>query len=299
VNDQLAGQASCLAAALLWAISVSLFKGPIVKYGAPIINLAKCLVATLLQGLTVWALGLDDSLWTAPTSGVVLIAASGVVGLVLGDTALFAAVVRIGVHRTLLLQTLSPLFAAVIAYIWLDERPTMSQALGGLLILAGIALVVAPRGGANSSIRGGVSRLGLLLGTIAAFGQGSGIVLAKVGMGDVHVLTASFLRLGAAAAGLALIGLLAGRSKRLWRLALDAPMLGRTLPAIVLGTYLALFLMMAGISLAPAAIAAVLLSTPPVFSLFIEAFVDKQPIALNGLAGTLLAVAGVAVLGAG
>ena len=54
-----------------------------------------------------------------------------------------------------------------------------------------------------------------------------------------------------------------------------------------------------GLSLAPAAIAAVLLSTPPVFSLFIEAFVEKRPITLNGLAGTLLAVIGVAVLSTG
>jgi drug/metabolite transporter (DMT)-like permease len=138
-----------------------------------------------------------------------------------------------------------------------------------------------------------------MLGIIAALGQGGGIVLAKEGMGDVHVLAASCLRLGAAAIGLALIGLLTGRFGRLWKLTLDLPTLGRTMPAIMMGTYLALFLMMAGISLAPAAIAAVLLSTPPVFSLFIEAFVDKRPITLNGLAGTLLAVAGVAVLSAG
>jgi len=203
------------------------------------------------------------------------------------------------VHRTLLLQTLSPLFAALIAYLWLGERPTLQQAAGALLILAGIALVVAPRGGSGRALKGSITRCGMLLGTVAALGQGGGLVLAKVGMGDVHVLAASCLRLGAAAVGLAVIGLLAGRLGRLRRLALDRPALGRTMPAILLGTYLALFLMMAGIAYAPAAVAAVLLSTPPVFSLFIEAFVEKRPITLNGLAGTLLAVIGVAVLSAG
>ena len=299
MSGSLAGQAACLSAALLWAIAVSLFRRPIEKYGAPTVNLAKCLVATLLQCITVWALGLGDTLWSAPAGGVALLAASGVVGLTLGDTALFGAVARIGVHRSLLLQTLSPLFAAIIAYLWLGERTTMQQAAGALLILAGIALVVAPRGAGEISKAASGAGWGLLLGLIAAFGQGSGLVLAKVGMGEIHILAASCLRLGAAAIGLALIGLLAGRFGRLRKLSLDRPALGRTLPAIFLGTYLALFLMMAGIAHAPAAVAAVLLATPPVFSLFIEAYVDKQPIRLNGLAGTLLAVAGVALLSAG
>lgn len=299
MSDALAGQAACLFAALLWAVSVSLFRRPIEIYGAPTINLAKCLIATILQGLTVWALGLGGSLWSAPPTGIALIAASGLVGLVLGDTALFAAVVRIGVHRTLLLQTLSPLFAAAIAFLWLGERPTLQQAAGGLLIMAGIALVVAPRKGGGSSLKGSIARWGLILGAVAALGQGGGIVMAKVGMGDVNVLAASCLRLGAATVGLAVIGLLAGRLGRLRKLACDRPALKRTMPAILLGTYLALFLMMAGIAYAPAAIAAVLLATPPIFSLFIEAYVDKQPVTLNGLAGTLLAVIGVAVLSAG
>ena len=121
MSGVLAGQAACLAAALLWAVSVSLFREPIEKYGAPTINLAKCLLAALLQAVTVWALGRADSLWSAPAAGLLLIAGSGLVGLVLGDTALFAAVTRIGVHRTLLLQTLSPVFAAVTAYLWLGE----------------------------------------------------------------------------------------------------------------------------------------------------------------------------------
>jgi drug/metabolite transporter (DMT)-like permease len=291
VSGVIAGQAACLSAAFLWAVSVSLFRKPIERYGAPTINLAKCLLAALLQAVTVWALGRADSLWSAPALGLLLIAGSGLVGLVLGDTALFAAVTRIGVHRTLLLQTLSPIFAAVTAYLWLGERPTLVQSVGAILILAGIALVVAPSGSAAVT-----KRWGLSLGILAALGQGGGLVMAKVGMAGVDVLAASSLRLGAAALGLALIGLIMRRLGVLWRLTVDLQAMGRTVPAIIMGTYLALFLMMAGIALAPASIAAVLLSTSPVFSLFIEAFVERRPVSLRGLVGTLIAVAGVAVL---
>jgi drug/metabolite transporter (DMT)-like permease len=291
MSGTLAGQAACLSAAFLWALSVSLFRRPIERYGAPTINLAKCLLATLLQCVTVWAMGLADSLWSAPTEGLLLIAGSGVVGLVVGDTALFAAVSRIGVHRTLLLQTLSPVFAAIVAYFWLGERPTAVQAAGALLILAGIMLVVAPRGTVQAT-----RPWGWTLGILAALGQGGGIVMAKVGMGGVNVLAASCLRLGAAAVVLALIGLFANRFGELWKLTVDTSAITRVVPAIIMGTYLALFLMMAGIAMAPASIAAVLLSTPPVFSLFIEAFVERRPVSQRGLVGTLIAVSGVAVL---
>jgi drug/metabolite transporter (DMT)-like permease len=54
--------------------------------------------------------------------------------------------------------------------------------------------------------------------------------------------------------------------------------------------------MMLGIALAPAAIAATLLSVSPVYGLFIDAFFLRQPVTAKGLAGTLLAVAGVAIL---
>jgi drug/metabolite transporter (DMT)-like permease len=308
-GDALAGVSACLAAAFLWAVAVTLFRRPVERYGARTVNLAKCLLATLLQGLTVWAAGQGSALLTASAGSLALVAASGVVGLTLGDTALFAAVRRIGVHRTLLLQTLSPVFAALIAFLWRGERITAGQAGGALLILAGVALVVAPRrplGTPGTATLGEGARAaataavpGLAFALLAALGQGGGVVLAKSGMEEIGFLPASFLRLAAAALGLLLIGIFSEDLKRLGPFLRDRDMLARALPATLLGTYLALFLMMAGVALAPASVAAVLLATSPVFSLFLEAALERRAPDLRGLAGTLLAVAGVAVLSSG
>ncbi len=70
----------------------------------------------------------------------------------------------------------------------------------------------------------------------------------------------------------------------------------RMLPAAFLGTYLALVLMMVGVALAPATIAAVLLATSPIFGLVIEAVADRKPPTAFAVIGTIVAVAGVAVL---
>jgi drug/metabolite transporter (DMT)-like permease len=137
---------------------------------------------------------------------------------------------------------------------------------------------------------------GVLLGVLAAFGQGTGVVLAKAGMVEMPVVAASFLRLASAALGLFVLAAALRQFDRLGRLLRAKAMITRVVPATLLGTYLALFLMMLGIALAPAAIAATLLSVSPIYGLFIDAVVNRQKITARGIVGTLLAVAGVAIL---
>ncbi|MDH3626057.1 MAG: DMT family transporter [Acidobacteriota bacterium] len=288
------GPTACLTTAGLWAMSVYLFRGPIELHGARSVNLMKCSIAAVLQGVTVLLLGQFHALFEAPIRSVVLIGISGIIGLTLGDTSLFAAIARLGVHRTLLLQTLSPVFAAITAALVLDEQLTPRIAVGGLVILSGVGMVVAPSRRSGSG--GDWKLLGILFAVLAALGQAVGLVLAKQGMEDVAILPASFLRLGSAAIGLLLLGSAAGGLSRLRGLIGDRNSLARVAPGTLFGTYIALFLMMAGIAWSPAAVSSVLLSTGPVFSLIFDRFVVGQAITPRALAGTLLAIAGVAVV---
>ena len=70
-------------------------------------------------------------------------------------------------------------------------------------------------------------------------------------------------------------------------------------PAALAGTYLAMVLMMAGVAWAPASIAALLLGTSPVFGLVVEAVADRSWPRPSEVVGTLVAVAGIAVLASG
>jgi drug/metabolite transporter (DMT)-like permease len=299
-----AGEAVCLLTALLWAVAVALFRGPVLAHGARAVNLVKLLLGATLQGLTVLALGQAHVLSAASTRTILLLVVSGVIGLAMGDTALFGAVARLGVHRTLLLQTLAPIFAALVAWGWQGELPTPHELIGAAVILAGVALVVAPGRGQITSTPATPKVAtplvaGVLLGVLAAMGQGVGLVLAKEGMIEMPVVPASFLRLAAAAVGLTLLTATPLRVMQVRKLFTAPILLRRVVPATLLGTYVALFLMMLGIALAPAAIAATLLSVSPIYGLLIDTFVHRQPVTARGLAGTLLAVAGVAVLAHG
>ena len=293
----LLGEGSCLLAALIWAFTIAMFRGPIESFGARTINLAKCLIASVLLGATILILGQGAALSGTPARDVLFVGASGLVGLTLGDSALFAAVRRLGAYRALLLQCMAPLFTAAFALAWQGERLTGSRLAGMALTLAGVALVVAPRdlGGADPSGRR-LHSAGILLGILAAVGQGGGIVLAKEGMDTLPALHASFVRLGTAAAGLVLLAFLDGTHVRASRLSRTPRSLARVVPAALMGSYVGIFLMMFGVGHAPAAVAAVLLSTTPVFSLFLDVARGRERFSLRAVAGTLLAIAGVVVL---
>jgi drug/metabolite transporter (DMT)-like permease len=294
------GEAACLAAAVLWAVAVELFRAPIGTWGPTTVNLAKCVLGTALLAVTVAVVGGFGDLLAAPAGALAVLALSGLVGLTVGDTALFVAVTRIGVHRTLLLQTLAPVFAAGIAAATTGEWPTGGQLLGGLLILAGVALVIGPpRAGEGAAPNRAATSVGLAMGLLAALGQGAGVVLSRVGMASIDVAPATLVRLATAAASLVLLAACRRQLGTLLHLAGDPTARRRVVPATVLGTYLAMLLMMLGVALTPAAVAAVLLGTTPVFSLLLVAALHRRMPSSLEIAGTLVAVAGVALLARG
>lgn len=290
------GEAACLGAALLWAVSVQVFSGPIARHGARSVNLFKCTFATVGLGLTLIATGRWHLVTEAGGFDLFLVAVSGLVGLSLGDSALFAAVNRIGVHRSLLVHTTAPVFAAVLAFT-LGERLSRMEAVGALVVLMGIIVVLAERGEAGRVP--GSFQAGVAFGLLGAFGQGAGVVIAKIGMEGVAVFPATFVRLGAGALGLITVAAVSGGSARIVRAFQDP----RTLPPLVIasffGTYVAMYLMMTGIAWAPASVAAVLLATSPVFGLGVEAVVRRRWPSVQGVVGTVVAVAGVALLSRG
>jgi drug/metabolite transporter (DMT)-like permease len=75
--------------------------------------------------------------WLVPTLGLSLVAA------VIAYTAGIGAARRLGARLASFVGLAEVLFAVTFAWILLDERPTLLQGLGGVVVLAGIALVRA------------------------------------------------------------------------------------------------------------------------------------------------------------
>jgi len=224
---------------------------------------------------------------------------SGVVGLALGDAFLFRSYQLVGPRIGLLLLSLAPVFGAIIAWLFFGEQLTYLQFAGMLVTLVGIGWVVLTRPELKAGEQAAkLSGQGVLFGVIAALGQAGGLVLSKQGMsGDFPPFAGTLIRMTAAILFL-------------WGLAFFQKQVGSTFQSVrqhpvALGwvAFGALFGPVVGVSASLLAIqhtevgvASTLMALPPVFMLPISYFVFKERFGWQAVAGTLVAIAGVALL---
>ena len=126
-------------------------------------------------------------------AGLPMFVLSGMVGFGLGDLGLFAALPLLGSRLTsLMVQCLAAPLAALIEWMWLGTRLDARQLWCGAVILAGVAIALAPEKTVEAA-RCVTSRphavrertRGLLFGGLAAIGQGGGAVISR----KAHVLS--------------------------------------------------------------------------------------------------------------
>lgn len=296
------GEGAALVAAALWAVSTVLF-GRLGKTLRPLVlNLVKGMVAIAFILLTLlWRWGQTPNL---PPMAVVWLLLSGAIGIGLGDTAYFSAVNSLGARRALLLESLAPPLAALLAWAWLQEALS-ALAWGGIfLTVLGVAWVISERVPAAPQV--GTEPLvpvwrGVMWGLLAAVGQATGSVLSRAALADTVVdpLWSSLLRL--TAGGAVLVGLLTLRGQ--WREPLQVARSPQIWPVLVLtaflGTYLAIWLQQVAFKYAPTGIAQSLLATSPLFVLPLAAMLGDR-VTGRAVLGVLVALAGVWMLiGAG
>lgn len=196
-----------LAAAACWATGAILAVAPARHLGSLAFNRWRLAIVAVLLWTATLATGGWQSLTPAQLGAMVL---SGLVGIFIGDTALFAAMNRLGPRRTGVLFATHALFTPLLAWLLLDERLGAQGLLGGALTVAGVmAAVLLGRRAEEAhdweSDRGDV-RVGVALALVSALCQAGGTLLAKPAMAaGVDPLAAAAVRIST---GFALHGLL-------------------------------------------------------------------------------------------
>lgn len=292
----MAGELASLGAALIWSVSTSIYGRFGRALSAAALNLLKNVVAIVCLA----ALGFTLSLEVPHDPAIYAwLAASGLVGLALGDTALFAALKRLGAQVTASLQCLSPPISALVAVFFLDEKMSVREICGMMLTTFAVGGIVYFSGREPKRPDMPVSRIlpGVLFAILAATCQGAQIVMSRHALQEVNVIAGTAMRIGPAV--LLLTVMTFGR--RSPRPSLPRAKMGRRetlylLVAAFLGTFCGLILMSVGAKYAKAGVAAALTSTYPLWILPIAHFVLKEKIAWPRAVCTLLAVGGIVIL---
>ncbi len=271
--------------------------------GGPRANLARICVATVL--LAGWAHAFGEGLRGASLRWFFL---SGVIGFGLGDMALFSALPRIGPRLSILLtQCLAAPIAAVAEWAWLGTTLRAVDLACAAVVLAGVAVALAPDRGLEVDRR--TFWIGVLFGVGSALGQALGAVVSRKA-NDVAALTHFPIDGGTAAYQRALGGVLltmlafwlmrksraaedAARPPGSWRAAWPM-VLANSLagPTIGVGCYqwaLATTRHGSGIVLA-------IVATSPLVTILLAFFLDGLRPTRRAVVGGLVAVGGVVAL---
>lgn len=305
------GVAAALAVALCWAVSAIAFSAASRRIGQFHVNQIRLILGSLLLFAACVAL---DKLEDLPGGQLALLGASGVVGLALGDAALFLALQILGPRRASLIMALAPGVTALLAPSLLGEGFTLIGLAGMVVTLGGVAWVIMERA-APGEIEGS-ALLGGAMGLLGAVGQAVGLILSKAGLGVAHgsgllfrlagitpetavavsPLYGTLVRTLAALAVLSAYAALTGRPRKSLEAAKDLGALRIIAIGATFGPFLGVTLSLFAVAWTTTYVAATIMATQPIVVIPMVRFLYGQRPSLRALGGAVLAVVGVAVL---
>lgn len=288
---------AALGAALCWSVTGIISTAPSRHLGG--------VAYTRIRMLIVFVIMLA---WTLPSGGLATIAGaqwpavvlSGLVGIFIGDTALFSAMARLGPRRTGILFATNAPMTVVITWLVFDESLQWFEAGGCLLVVLGVATAIfhgrASTGAHALEATQGRLAAGVALGLLAAFGQAVGALMAKPAlMAGADPVAVTTVRVGVSALALHAALLLPITALRA-RNAMTLDVFLRATAAGVIGMALGMSLLLYAYGNGNAGIAAILSSTAPVMVLPVLWLVTRQRPSAGAFAGALICVAGTALI---
>lgn len=273
------------------------------------LNHLRLLLAALL--VCILAAAVEGTAFARIFSGAYLSAwiwlgASGVVALLIGDFFSFRSYAILGPQAGSVLTTLSPASALLFGIILISEKINWVGILGMAITIIGVMSISLGRSqrdripdhGHGSVIKG------ILFGVMAAACHGGALALSKKGFIDqaaihqsIGPLSATFIRIFAAAASIVLVSAFTGKLQEVFTHLKDSREgIFQTIAGTVLNPVMAVSLSMITILHINVAVAQTIFAMVPLFALLIAFFFYREKITLRSILGVAAALLGVALL---
>ncbi|CAM3784851.1 O-acetylserine/cysteine export protein [Vibrio aerogenes CECT 7868] len=284
-----------LAAAFLWAVSSLLSVIPARHLGS--FSYSRWRMGCTFIMLSFMAL-ITGGWATVQLHDLMPMALSGLIGIFIGDTALFACFNRMGPRQAGLLFSCHAVFSAILGFFIFGETMTIHELLGALLVFCGVVIAIFFRKSNPrelETVHGNIW-VGILLGLLAALCQALGGILAKpVMQSSTDPVAASAIRMIAAFAAhgiLCLTGTHIAKSV----LPITFRIFGITLLNAFLAMAVGMTLIMYALQDGNVGMVALLSSTTPIMLLPALWLYTKQRPSRFAWFGAMIAVIGTAIL---
>ena len=293
------GESLAVLCALSWAVSVVLFKKAETSadVSPQAINLFKNVLAVPLLLITMVIFG-EGFQWERSMQDWVGLAASGIIGIAIGDTLYFSALRHLGPGMLAIVETAFSPAVVVFSILLLDEVVGLAFLAGAALILSGVVIAARDEMGGQkrSDEPSKVSPRGVSVGIVAAVVVAFGFVIAKPALSRSGLVEGTTVRL--------LFGLLAqllwilprrDRGTVLWILKPHA-VWRSLLPGAFIGSYVAMLLWLGGLKYTDASVAALLNQLTVVFTITMGVIVLKEKLTRGRIIGAAAALCGAVVI---
>ena len=291
------GEIAGIATSLFYALNAVFITNAAQKVGSVISNRMRVFFALLYLIILNWVMFQQPLPFDAGSNRWTWLSLSGVIGLAFGDAFLFQSYLSIGPRLGMLLLSLSPIAGALEAWVFFGETLRVGQIIGIALTLGGIIWVILEQGNGKTQI----SRhalIGILFGILSAVFQATGYVFSKQGMiGDFSPFQGNAIRMLAAALVLGLMVILQKEVKKdIGTLKANPSAIKNLAIAALIGPVLGVSSSLLAVQHAKVGVASTLTSLSPIFMLPVSHFIFKEKLGWQAIAGTFLAMAGVAIL---
>lgn len=255
----------------------------------------------LSAGVMLWSIAALTGGWaTLSLSGLGLLVLSGIIGIFIGDTALFASMNRLGPRRAGVLFATHAVFSVILAWLWLGETQWGWTLVGSGLLVCGVMIAIffgkrkteLHKWEANNC----QLKTGVALGLLAALCQAVATLMLKPLMEtDIDAIAASAVRMTTAFVLHQLIFMLGFRAARSY-LPLNRKVTALVIVNAALSMVLGMTLILQALKYGDAGMVALLSSVSPVMVLPLLWLVYKRSPAWGAWLGALLTVIGAALL---
>lgn len=292
------GELAAFGTAVSWTVAALIMENAVRRVGVMAVNTLKVAfgsvyllaLAFFVTGYPLPA-GLSSSAWT-------FLAASGLVGFVIGDYFLLHAYSWIGSRLSMLVMSLSVPFTAIGAFFVFGEKPGPWSLVGMALCVGGISLaVVSGNRGAPSGTptEPGRYRLGVLYGILSAVAMAAATLLTKAGAKGVNTIYATQVRIASALAGFLLFALATGKLGEVGKAVRNRTALPLIATAAIFGPFVGVGLLLFAIQNANAGVVSTLSSLSPILIIPPSVLIFRRKVAPLAILGAVLAVAGLAL----
>jgi drug/metabolite transporter (DMT)-like permease len=282
---ELIGNMAAMGTATLWAFNALLFTKAGKRLGAMPLNALRIAMAATLLFIT------HLILYRSPLPDATL-----------------STLLHLGPRRASLVMGSWPIFAAILAFIFLGETLGWPIILGIILVTVGTTWVILERkpkevndleGAKLGKKEKKLLMMGVFTGILGSFCQAIGYVYAKKGMfidGGLDPLPTTLIRMIAAMAMVWIIVLALGNWKKIKSGVRDFKGMGFAFGGTVCGPFLGVWLSMVAANATKIGIASTLMSLTPILIIPIVMIADREKISLRSIGGAVLAFLGVVIL---